>query len=146
MKSDTGYDDGLRWSPLAAVPAARPTPPDEPIQRCVLVVDDEPAIVELLEEALIDAGYDVIPAFDGRQALELAKRRHPDVVLSDVMMPRLSGTELVTGMRATKDLAATPVILMSAATTARPFPNQPMVTKPFDLDRLLELIDAVSAS
>ena len=60
----------------------------------VLLVDDEPLILDTLEEILDGAGFDVLPASDGRTALELVAHRRPDFLLSDVLMPKMTGVEL----------------------------------------------------
>jgi two-component system alkaline phosphatase synthesis response regulator PhoP len=57
----------------------------------ILVVDDHPQNVELLEAYLIQEGYDVITAFDGIEALEKVEEGPPDIILLDVMMPRMDG-------------------------------------------------------
>jgi two-component system alkaline phosphatase synthesis response regulator PhoP len=65
-------------------------------RRRVLIVDDEPAIVDLLAFLFEDEGYEVLRAYDGEQGLRLAKRVHPDLVISDVSMPRLTGLDCST--------------------------------------------------
>ena len=60
----------------------------------VLLVDDEPLIVDTLKEILEGAGFAVLPACDGRTALEQVAHRQPDFLLSDVLMPKMTGVEL----------------------------------------------------
>ncbi len=81
----------------------------------VLVVDDERPIVNLLRDVLEDEGYTVIEAYDGATALALARSRHPDLVLSDIMMPRMNGAELARTLLADPPVPHLTVILMSAA-------------------------------
>src|SRR5207248_6066720 len=69
------------------------------LQPLVLVVDDEPGIVEFLRYALEDNGYRVATAYDGGQALETLDRERPDFVLTDLMMPRLDGWEFCRRLR-----------------------------------------------
>jgi CheY-like chemotaxis protein len=107
-------------------------------RRRVLIVDDEPAIVDLLAFLFEDEGYEVLRAYDGEQGLRLAKRVHPDLVISDVSMPRLTGLDLLDGLRANGS-RETPVILMSAVVRDVPAERCVFVPKPFDLDRMLAL-------
>jgi CheY-like chemotaxis protein len=65
----------------------------------VLVVDDERRIADTLTEILQMAGFQVVTAYDGREALEAAARFHPDYLLSDVLMPRMNGVELAIAIR-----------------------------------------------
>ncbi|MEM8707701.1 MAG: response regulator transcription factor [Actinomycetota bacterium] len=77
----------------------------------VLVVDDEPAFREGLRQALKQEGFIVHLAADGEEALEVYRAYHPDLVLLDVMLPRMSGIDVCRHIRATDD---TPVIMVSA--------------------------------
>jgi len=81
----------------------------------VLVVDDERPIVNLLRDVLEDEGYTVIEAYDGASALALAREQHPDLVLSDIMMPHMSGADLARTLLADPPVPHLTVILMSAA-------------------------------
>lgn len=103
----------------------------------VLVVDDEPYIVELLNELLDEEGYSVQRANDGLAALEQIERHPPDLILADVMMPRLDGLNLAARLRDRGD--STPIILMSAAVTPRD-PSYAFIAKPFDIDEILGLV------
>lgn len=81
----------------------------------VLVVDDEPLNVELLEGLLQVDGHEVMTAADGAAAIEACRTRVPDVVLLDVMMPGIDGVETCRRMREDPRLAATPILVVSAA-------------------------------
>ncbi len=109
----------------------------------VLVVDDERYIVDLLTDLLQDEGYQVLRASDGQAALEILSQQLPDLVVADVMMPRIDGMRLLAIIRErNRNL---PVILMSAAVT----PQSDDVTflrKPFDIDVLLDMIERKLAS
>lgn len=103
----------------------------------VLVVDDERHIVALLTELLEDEGYHVVSAYDGVDALELVRAHAPDLVLADIMMPRLDGLALFNSLRESN--VALPVVLMSAAVT--PLTHEaPYISKPFDLEELLNVL------
>ncbi len=107
---------------------------------CVLVVDDEAFIVEFLCLLLEEEGYCVLWASDGRQAWELARQTRPDLVISDVMMPGMTGLQLLDRLRESIDLAATPVILMSAVSREMESAGVSFVPKPFDIEQMLDLI------
>lgn len=112
----------------------------------VLIVDDEPMIVRLLDEVLGEEGYATLTASDGGSALERLAAHRVDVVVTDTMMPYVSGLDLVQAIRERPTLVHIPVILTSAA----PAPNLTGVDvfaflpKPFDLERFLGLVDAAS--
>jgi len=113
--------------------------------KTVLVADDEYAIVAAIRELLEDEGYAVLTACDGEAALELIERARPDVVLLDVMMPRIDGRAVLRAIRDRPGLASTPVIVMSAARLsqgAEEFEGRLFLQKPFALTRLLALIKA----
>ena len=80
----------------------------------VLVVDDAPANVELLKNLLTREGYVVFTAFNGEQALEMVARERPDLVLMDVVMPKLSGYEVCQRIKQDKATRLTPVVLTTA--------------------------------
>jgi CheY-like chemotaxis protein len=107
----------------------------------VLVVDDEPALLDVLAQVLADEGYAVATARDGEHALRQAEQERPDLVLMDVMMPRLDGRDALRRLRAHPSLGAVPVILTSAGVPAAQVePGVAFLRKPFDLDRLLALV------
>ncbi len=68
-------------------------------QPTILVVDDERLVADTLSEILEDAGYVVMKAYDGWEALKLATKRKPDYLLTDVLMPRMNGVELAISLR-----------------------------------------------
>ncbi len=80
----------------------------------VLVVDDEFGIVEVLETILIDEGYRVLTACNGKQGLERLSTERPDVVLLDFMMPILGGAEVLRAMAAEPTYQGIPVIMISS--------------------------------
>ena len=88
---------------------------------CVLVVDDNQDIRNLISFILSKEGYEVITATDGDEGLDLAISRKPNLILLDVMMPRVSGLETLTALRAHKDksISGIPVVMITAkASTA----------------------------
>jgi len=80
----------------------------------VLVVDDERTNRDWLTEVLEPAGFGVIPAVGGREAIELARSRRPDLVLLDLMMPDVSGFDVVEAIRSDKATASTPIMVLTA--------------------------------
>ena len=81
----------------------------------ILVADDEIPIVELVRFTLEDDTVQVISAFDGETALELARATRPDLVLLDVQMPRLTGLEVCHRLRQAPEFARTRIVMLSAA-------------------------------
>lgn len=82
----------------------------------VLVVDDSPDALSLINDALEDAGMDVLVALEGRQALTIAKRIRPDIILLDAIMPNMDGFETCKNLKADPLLADIPVIFMTGLT------------------------------
>jgi DNA-binding response OmpR family regulator len=114
----------------------------------VLVIDDDPVILELLRVNFEIEGFDVICATDGEEGLKRAQADHPDVVISDIMMPRRDGLQLLNDLRADPGTEHLPVILLSAKAQRNEVQQgldmgaDDYITKPFDP---LELIDRLNA-
>src|SRR5947208_7635703 len=84
----------------------------------VLICDDEPPLRELIRLSL-DGEYEFAEAEDGVESLEMARRLKPDVVILDMMMPRLNGLEVLTEIRRDQELADTAVIVLTAQPATR---------------------------
>jgi len=114
----------------------------------ILVVDDEPAIRELIVAVLEDEGYIAIGAGSGLRALELLPDERPDLVLMDIMMPEMDGREALRRMRNRPDLATIPVVMMSAAFAPNRIGQRVsgFLPKPFDLDHLLTTVAQILAT
>ncbi len=80
----------------------------------ILVVDDDPEIVNLFAYALRRAGYQVEGVLDGRAALERARQAPPDLILLDVMMPGMDGYEVARQLRAEAATSSTPIVMLTA--------------------------------
>jgi len=80
----------------------------------ILLADDEPHITHVMARAVRMAGFDVITAEDGEEAYELAAERLPDLIVTDLQMPYMSGIELAEKLCGREELAKIPVILLSA--------------------------------
>ena len=83
-------------------------------QKLVLIVDDEAPNRKLLEQLLPLEGYQVISAADGVEALNAVETQRPDMILLDVMMPELDGFEVAKKLKANKDTAGIPIIMLTA--------------------------------
>lgn len=83
-------------------------------QRTILVADDEPHIVQVVALKLRNAGYGVLTAGDGEEALEIAHRNRIDLVVTDQMMPFLTGTELARKLHESERTRGIPVLLLTA--------------------------------
>src|SRR6478609_11961537 len=86
---------------------------NKPLQK-VLVVDDEEPILELLKYNLEKQGYDVRTAIDGQVGVDIARKFHPDLVLLDIMMPKMDGVEACRILRANPDLQNTFIVFLTA--------------------------------
>jgi CheY-like chemotaxis protein len=114
----------------------------------ILVVDDEIAIRDILEELLSEEGYQTARAANGRDALRQLENTLPDLVISDVMMPFMSGLELAMAMAQHPQYHDIPVVLMSAAvpaSLAHDTPHAAYIGKPFNLDAVLATLRRVLA-
>lgn len=112
----------------------------------ILVIDDEPAIVDILRAILEEEGYKVITAVNGRQGLDLIADVRPDAVICDVMMPLLDGRALCRALKNDPDLHDVPVVLMSAVQDLLRKTDckfAAYIHKPFDLDTVLNTVVAV---
>jgi CheY-like chemotaxis protein len=113
----------------------------------VLVVDDDVSIAELLADLLGDEGYRVIVAYDGLEALAAARREHPAMILSDCMMPGLSGAQMLRELRGHPATRSIVVALMSTVRPHRPsMPDVPFLAKPFEIEDVLALVARCTAS
>lgn len=119
---------------------------DVPAETCkVLVVDDDPSIRRLIVVALRRDGYAFVEAANGREALDVMRREHPDVVVLDLMMPILSGWDVLRARAHDPELLKIPVIVVSAnrdpeVATAVTAGICAFLPKPFDIGALTALV------
>ncbi|MFL5322556.1 MAG: response regulator transcription factor [Myxococcaceae bacterium] len=113
----------------------------------ILVVEDDPDIRELLAELLEDEGYDVHIAADGEAAIDELEHWEPSVMLLDLMLPRISGWEILRRLR-TGDIGHPPnaiIVLSASGAAANEATRSPhvrgMLRKPFKVDQLLETVE-----
>jgi CheY-like chemotaxis protein len=110
----------------------------------ILIVDDDPRICELLEAFLCDEGHETRRAADGIEALTQIGEDMPDLIVTDLMMPRLDGAGLVERLR--QHGHKIPVIVISAVHgNARNLSVAGFVPKPFDLSHLADVVDQALA-
>jgi two-component system response regulator MprA len=113
----------------------------------VLVVDDEPALRDALESSLAFEGYEVLTASDGLEALDAVAEEQPDLVLLDIMMPRMDGLTAVRRLRGRGDTV--PVLMLTARdavgdrVTGLDVGADDYLAKPFELDELLARVRAL---
>ncbi|MEI6044396.1 MAG: response regulator [Chloroflexota bacterium] len=109
----------------------------------VLIVDDEKALVELIASVVEDLGHQALCAYDGSEALKLAQSEKPQIIFCDIMMPVMTGYELLDQVRQDNVLATTPVVMMSAAKIdrIRAASANGYMPKPFDLDKIADYIN-----
>ncbi|MDY0088670.1 MAG: response regulator [Coriobacteriia bacterium] len=112
----------------------------------ILAVDDSPTILAMLEEILVSAGYEVLTAEDGAEALESARNERPDLILLDVMLPKLDGYRVCRLLKFDQKYKEIPIIMLTAkteeqsvATGLRTGADQ-YLTKPVEPERLLEAV------
>lgn len=87
--------------------------------RSVLVIDDDPVILELMEAVLRPEGFEVLKAKDGRQGLQIARERNPDLVVLDLLMPEMNGFEVVDEMHGSPDTASIPIVVLTNKSLSR---------------------------
>ena len=118
-------------------------------KQTILVVDDEQDLLDLIEYNLKKEGYDVLKAENGIQGLEMAKEHKPNLVLLDIMMPKLDGIQVCEKMRANPDLKPIPVIFLTARSDEKTevegldIGADDFITKPISTTKLLSRIKAV---
>ncbi|MCP3671397.1 MAG: response regulator [Gammaproteobacteria bacterium] len=115
----------------------------------ILTVDDSVSMRQMVSFTLKGAGYEVTEAVDGIEALDIAKTRHFDLVVTDVNMPNMDGITLIKQLRNLADFRFTPILMLT--TESGPERKQEgkaagatgWIVKPFDPDRLLGIINKV---
>ena len=123
-------------------------PPDELPRPLVLVVDDERDIQRVALRTIRSFGYGVLIAADGMEGLELARKYHPDLVLTDAFMPKLDGREMCRRLKTDPETSETRVVIMTGIYTAaryrseafREFQADDYLIKPLQFRELRELL------
>ena len=113
----------------------------------VLIVDDEPDVVTLWQRSLLMEGFDVLCAYDGISAVDMAEVDKPDLILLDIMMPMMSGYEVCRQIRANPLIQHVPVLCVTSAQdaevreTAQAAGAQGLLIKPFTTRELVAQIN-----
>jgi CheY-like chemotaxis protein len=111
--------------------------------KTVLLAEDDQDIRDVVQEVLEERGFDVIPARTGRQALDflsLDVRSRPDFVILDLMMPIVTGWQVLEEMRQDPELEKIPVIILTAVSQDMPSGATAILRKPFDINELLSIL------
>jgi len=115
----------------------------------ILIVEDDPSVQTLLGKALTAQGYRVTHANDGVQGLTALEQDQPDLIICDIMMPRLDGMTFVKAIKSNEGTRAVPVIFLTAKNDPRSVVEginvgaKYYVTKPFQLDEILSKVKKV---
>lgn len=119
--------------------------------KIVLVIDDDPLMIEMVKDFLESHGYHVIPARTGQEALAKAEISKPDVLILDVMMPGMDGYETCRSLKQDARLSGVPVIMFTASTDLK-FNQRAFeagadfcLSKPFEMDRFLNVVRMAAA-
>jgi len=121
---------------------------DRPLAR-VPVVDDEPDLVRILEFGLKAAGYQVDTAYDGQEGLKKAREQKPDIILLDLMLPKLDGYKVCRLLKFDERYKHIPIMILSARTQegdqnlAHEMGANRFLTKPYEFAEILEHIKAL---
>jgi two-component system alkaline phosphatase synthesis response regulator PhoP len=117
--------------------------------KTILVVDDEKDLLDLIEYNLKKEGFNVLKAENGEEGIEKAKEFHPDLVLMDIMMPKMDGMEAVEKMRKDDELKSIPIIFLTARSDEKTEVEglnkggDDYITKPISTTKLISRIKAV---
>ncbi|MEA2030059.1 MAG: response regulator [candidate division Zixibacteria bacterium] len=118
----------------------------------VLVIDDEPEITEIVRAFLDDAGYKVLVENSPQNAVEVAQKFLPDIILLDIMMPNVDGYDICETLKNDRHLSQTPVVFLTGKDRnddmGRSFKvgGDMFIKKPFSCERLLEIVNIVLMS
>jgi CheY-like chemotaxis protein len=112
----------------------------------VLIVEDDVDIRETLGELLESAGYEIVRAANGLEALAAARRAPPDLIVLDLMMPVMDGWQFRSAQRRDPALASVPVIAISASAGSSTIDADTYLEKPFALDRFLAEVARLRAA
>src|ERR1700680_3829919 len=134
-----------------AIPDPSPSPAPSPARarRCVLIVEDNLLNMKLFSAMVESQGYDVLQAGDGRAALDLARRQHPDLIIMDLQLPDMSGLDVTSSLKADSDtsdiaiIATTAYALHGDEEKIRASGCDGYMAKPIAVSDLLDLIEAL---
>jgi CheY-like chemotaxis protein len=115
-------------------------------KRTVLVVEDDEAVSSLLVTLLEDSGYEAVPAYDGRSAIDLAQKLLPHLITLDLALPGTDGHEVLENLKANPLTREIPVVVISAFTQILPAGDRKklayLLGKPFDVSEVMAIVQA----
>ena len=112
----------------------------------ILIADDEEDVVTTLQFTLEKEGYQCLTAYDGKEALDKAKRENPDLIILDIMMPKMNGYEVSRLLKFDARFKHIPIVMLTARTQAkdkeigRDTGADVYITKPFEMDDLVSTV------
>ncbi|MFH1654327.1 MAG: response regulator [Pseudomonadota bacterium] len=112
----------------------------------ILIIDDEKDLVDLLSQRLEAYGYDVVAAYDGEEGLDKARKTHPNLILLDIMMPKMDGYQVCRFLKFDEDFKNVPVVMLTARSqesdvkVGKSVGADDYITKPFESADLLAII------
>ncbi len=112
----------------------------------ILIVDDQKKLVELVRFKLEKEGFECLAASDGEEGLEMAKKENPDLILMDVMMPKINGFQVCRLLKSDENYKHIPIIMLSAKDQesdkfwGKESGADDYMTKPFDLEKLFQKV------
>jgi CheY-like chemotaxis protein len=121
----------------------------------ILVVDDTPALLDLIRTCLEEEGYHVRTCLESKYAVQMAREDPPDVIMLDMVMPEVSGWEVLASLRTDQAFSRTPVIVCTAyvaeamgrlAELKGPDQHLGLLPKPFELEELIEVVASVTSA
>jgi len=121
----------------------------------ILVVDDTPALLDVVRKCLEQEGYHVRTCLESRYAMQMAQAEPPDIIMLDVVMPEVSGWEVLASLRTNPAFQRTPVIVCTAYVAEAigrleelkgPDQHLGLLPKPFEVEELVEVVASVTAA
>ncbi len=115
--------------------------------KTVLIIDDEESIRDILEVLLTGSGFEILKAESGEEGLDVASEKLPDLIILDVMMPRMSGYMVAKHLRLDERLKDIPIVLLTATANVAgnimlDMPTPYRLTKPFNPDELIDMVNS----
>ena len=113
---------------------------------CILIVDDEPMNLDILQTRLAVHGYEILTATNGEEALAMASTQQPDLILLDIMMPKVDGIDVCRHLKADASLPFMPIIMVTAKADSKDVVAgleagaDEYLTKPFRADALVDSV------
>jgi DNA-binding response OmpR family regulator len=115
----------------------------------ILIVDDEPHIVKMVELRLKAHGYNVVAAYDGQEGLDKVKQEKPDLIILDLMLPKLDGYKVCDTLKADEECKDIPIVMLTASAELENVKSglqkgaDSYLTKPFKPETLLGIIEGL---